>query len=743
MWRAWWFRLMLMVGLGGGVFAVAWNYYVRSEQFREAIGALLSSDISRHSTEFVYTQLKEGRTVFRVQAQASTLTRAGEHQLRIVDLLRFDPDGVAGDRITAAQAVYRVERKDIEFQDNVQITLSDGTEISADWAGADLEREVVTIRTGFTFKQADITGSGGALTYSIPERRMEFQDGLRLDFPSRRGQGGANSERATYLMDAGTIMFRGEAQVWAGTLRLAARDIRLNVDESRSLREVAAAGKAEFDSPGEAFAGDRIHVKLAEGPDEKDRLTVLSGAGDRPGEMATPASFLQRTDGQRLTGGRIEALLDSNSRDAVRIETLAASDRVQLNLPREGLLQARSDRFRAETEPGGDIRSVVLAGSVELVRQESEKLRQELAADRLQLSFEAEGLHSAVATGAVRLNTIEGELSRLATAGKELRIDYREGRPLLLTAHSGCTLQSIAGTQTVEMTAERIQVRFVDGSPSEFRAEGDTRLHVREPEGVRSSQGATLDGRFSEGRVASVRQSGGFQMSLRDESSRMELAAQEGRYDVVSGRLSATGPGALLRVFDSDQEDAPVVLTTRADRIEVPRDGSELQAEGGVESVFHGAEIPVVVTSDTLRAEQNSGWAVYSGSPRLVQDQSQVSGERLRINRESREFIMEGSVDSLVVEGDGEDLRRYRVQAGRMERPGDGKPVVYRDQVLLETEGLTLQAPQLQLIPERGQSSNVERLVAEGGVEIDENGRKWRGRKATYLIHDRRLVVGD
>jgi lipopolysaccharide assembly outer membrane protein LptD (OstA) len=159
--------------------------------------------------------------------------------------------------------------------------------------------------------------------------------------------------------------------------------------------------------------------------------------------------------------------------------------------------------------------------------------------------------------------------------------------------------------------------------------------------------------------------------------------------------------------------------------------------------VVQGQDAPVVVAAGRLEGNEETGWAEYSGAPRLIQGQNQVSGERIRLNRESREFVVEGAVDSLLIDQEGDEPRSYRVFAGRMERPGTGQPVVYEEAVQLVTEGLQLQAPRLLLMPGEAQPDAFERVVAEGGVEIDENGRKWRGRKATYLIASRRLVVGN
>lgn len=739
MWRSWWFRSVLILGLVVAVAAVAANYSRRAAQIREVVGSLLSPEVSRRSTDFDYTQLRDGRRVFWVQAKASTLTRSGEHQLEQVKLVRFDEHGEAADSITADAAVYRIDRKEIEFQENVSISLFDGTRISADWTGADLDRDVVVIRSGFVFNQGELSGEGGALTYTIRSRRLDFLEGLRLAFPTARGPGGAVSREATYLMGEGVLTFRQDPRVWAGPLRLSARDIRLQVDDTHQLQEVSASGGAAFDSPEELFAGERIHVRLAATSEERDRLTVL--AGGAPGANRTPASFLQRTQGQKLTGGRIDALLAADARNQVQIETLAASDQVLLTLPGEGRLQALSDHFRAETQPGGAFRTVTLSGNVRLVHEEAGE-RRRLEADRLALQFGSDGIEVAAATGQVRLFMSEPGVERTASAEREMRLTYSQGKPERLVAHSGVRLHSSSADERFDVSAGRLVMGFQQGRPQHFRADGGTRLELQVPEGTRTARGDLLHGQFMEGKLAVVRQSGNFRLEVPGEGSRLELGGREGRYEVVSGRLLVDGPAAWLKVFEGAGPQP--VLSTRAERFELPRHDGEIRAQTSVESVYTGDESPVVVTAGSLAVDQETGWAIYSGAPRLLQGQNQVSAQRLQVNRETGAFLAEGSVESLLVQEEGGGTRRFRVQAGHMESGGPDRQVVYEDHVTLETEGLKLAAPRLVLAPaEEGAKAPVERLIAEGGVEIDENGRKWRGQKATYLVTSQRLVVGE
>jgi lipopolysaccharide export system protein LptA len=739
MWRSWWFRSVLILGLVVAAAAVVANYSRRAAQIREVVGSLLSPEVSRRSTDFDYTQLRDGRKVFWVQAKASTLTRSGEHHLEQVNLVRFDEHGEAADSITAETAAYRIDSKEIEFQNNVSISLFDGTRISADWAGANLDRDLVVIRSGFVFSQGELSGEGGALTYTVRTRRLDFLEGLRVAFPTARGPGGAVSREATYLMGEGVLTFRQNPRVWAGPLRLSARDIRLQVDETHHLQEVAASGGAAFDSPDELFAGERIHVRLAATSEEPDRLTVL--AGGTPGATRTPASFLQRTQGQKLTGGRIDALLAADARNQVQIETLAASDQVLLTLPGEGQLQAFSDHFRAETQPGGAFRTVTLSGHVQLIHQKPDE-RRRLEADRLALQFGSDGIEAAAATGQVKLFMSEPGVERTASAEREMRLTYSQGKPERLVAQSNIRLHSSSEGESFDVTAGRLVVGFQEGRPQHFRADGGTRLELQVPEGVRTARSDLLHGQFVEGKLAVVRQSGNFRLEVPGERSRLELGGREGRYDVVSGRLLVNGPGAWLKVFEG--EGPQPVLSTRAERFDLPRQEGEIRAQTSVESVYAGGESPVVVTAGSLSVDQETGWAVYSGAPRLLQGQNQVSGERLRVNRETGAFVVEGSVESLLVQEEAGGTRRFRVQAGRMESGGPDRQVVYEESVALETEGLKLAAPRLVLAPaEEGSKAPVERLIAEGGVEIDENGRKWRGQKATYLVASRRLVVGE
>ena len=149
----------------------------------------------------------------------------------------------------------------------------------------------------------------------------------------------------------------------------------------------------------------------------------------------------------------------------------------------------------------------------------------------------------------------------------------------------------------------------------------------------------------------------------------------------------------------------------------------------------------VVVTSGEMQADLDTGWASYSLEPRVVRGLNLFTADIIRLRSDRKEMTGEGNVKSLLVEGDGPEDRKYRVISKEMRFLGSENRAVYQGDVQLESEGLAVNAPKLELFFTDTVGSRLDRVEASGGVEVIEGNRRWTGRSATYFRADERVVV--
>jgi lipopolysaccharide export system protein LptA len=211
-------------------------------------------------------------------------------------------------------------------------------------------------------------------------------------------------------------------------------------------------------------------------------------------------------------------------------------------------------------------------------------------------------------------------------------------------------------------------------------------------------------------------------------------------------------------------------LTTTAQSIRLDRRSGDAVAQGDVKSTYSelkaqpgGALLasgePIHVTAPALRALRSSGVAVYSGGARLWQGSSIVEAPVIEFNREARRLVARsaagnaaGAVTTTFVQQDQKGrLTPVSVRSALLtyldgERRGhfEGGVVVRGAETTLtaDTADVYLQA--------RGQSagsaglagpSQIERIVAEGHVNIQEPERWATGERLVFTASEGKFVL--
>lgn len=744
-------RILLAVILVVGIASIVASIRSRTEQRAPAPqpSDLLPREISRHSTGFEFSQLKDGRVVFKVFAKTSTMTEDGEHQLEEVRVVGLDEQGASTDRVEARGALYRINEKKIEFHEDVRILLADGTEIFADRASADLGSETVTIRDAFQFTQGDFQGAGQGLYYRLESRLLDARRGLDLSFQVGDTPAEVHAGFARYDLLNGRVALRQGVHMQSGDRLLESEAVAIGLSAERHVETLSAVGSARLRlTQQQTLVGQRISIRFPEVGSKEGHLVSTAGTEDAAQDRAR---FIEDGPSGRRTieGERIFVpfhLAGDGAQDRIEWESLTTSGDVRVLAGSAAFDEATSERGRAEFDAqGGELTRVLLTGRVRLeggLRElgSAPAERQTLTSQRLDVRMAGEGrLESMVAGGPVEWISTGGPVERRLRARDRLNAQYSDGLLHRVVADGACELATREGDESTVLTASQMQFDLKAGRPDRAVATEEVRLEGARAGSTYHSTGDSLILEYADGRAKEAVLQGDFRLDQQSEKgNRLQLHGDVGRYDLASGvlRVEAKERPTLRLSSESGR------MRTSARLIHLNRVQEKILAEGEVETTFEAGDRPSVVTAGRMDASLVSGMMDFSGGrPRLVQGSNLVAAERLQIDSGPGNLRAQGDVDSTWVDESGESPRKFHVRAQQLVLDSKEHHAVYEESVHLDSEELLLNAPRLELFFLAPPESGLDRLEAVGGVEIVERGRHWRAERATYLRKTDQVVA--
>lgn len=744
------FRLLLLAVLVAGVVAVFWSLVSRQgESGSRAAVDLLDVDVVRRTTQFEYLQRKRGKVVFKVQASTSTLARSGVNRLQEVSLIRSGEDGVPTDVILGGEASYDIPNRRIEFFRDVEIRLSDGTRVYSGRVQADLESERVWIQEQFRFAKGEVAGEGGGLNYLIPQKRIEVDNQIRLSFPSGNSTARVRADRALYRLEEGRVELAGKVSVEDPGGRLAGEAMTFTLTPDRSLEKVFAQGEARLQlGEDRTFSGDGIHIFFDAAARVRRFEVVGSPAGSRiPGR----AAYEQQLPSGRLTlqARRIQGLPSREATTLPFLERLTAEEEVSFRSPPLEIEEARSELLSADFFPDGQgLQNVELKGRVTVLRrlvQEGMTVEERLHSDRLHLRLlPGQLLHRAEATGNVDVEMNSPDQYRHLFARESLLLEYAQGRLHKAVARSDCVVETAGEGERRVLRAPGIEAEYREGVLETVMARGGVDLEVQEPQRSQRARSQELRVEYREGVLERAVQSGDFHLWERGEGTVTDLAAERATFFPAASRLVVSGADEPASFRQSRLELSggwSDNSETLASEFVLHREREKVEASGQVRTVRHHPEGAMVVTAGRMTADLKSGWAEYSDEPRIRQGANLIRGGWIRLDSRRNELQVRETVESLLVSPQGDRTRRYRITSGQLVyRQAEGK-AVYRDRVTVASQDLEVQAPVVEVRLDGADLGKVSLIVATGGVQITEKGRKATGAQAVYDPEQSRVVV--
>lgn len=696
---------------------------------RRHMPAAVPASVARKSAQFTYKSVDQGRTLFTLRA--SEVTQYKDHGRALLEdvWITIDSrDGKQSDDIHTSECSYDPDSGGARCQGSVEIDISSAKSSASNKASPALtlvtsdltfDRETGNASTAapvqFTFPGG--SGSGVGVDYSTRSATVRVERAIRFQLAASPKTGGipvsASGSSLEIHRDARTAVLNGPVDVRQGQRQLSAQQIVVEFDAANRARRVLVQGQPKIRATenGSAVAvsaaqfegllnpGGWIERVVADGNVRATRQND-TGASRFSAGRAEFAMVPQRNviDSMTATGGVIAQWQQGGPADTLRTAAL-----------RVAFTDAGSAAKAAQKSPPNAI------GSEQIESAET------LAPATIEF----------VQNGS---NTVVHAQKFAALAGADGRID-------LLYGHSGVTIRRQSnGGDAQTISAPELLVTL--GPRGEWKT-------ARESGGVRMRQGdrqATADSAWIDRATDAVELEGA--PTITDSESR--TTAESMAFNQKSGALQARGG----------------VVSTY-----VPADGQS--------SISLGAGA-AHISAETLTGSATSGQVTYSGHVRLWQGDSVLEADRIDVWRGQKKMQASGNVLAVFPQSAaGPSIPNFAASAKKPAK--DSGPVLWKIHaplltywadrgranleggVLASSDQGTLHSQSLdvylgQTAKPAGEPSGqpagrpatpatlggarqLDRVVARGGVVVEQGDRHGMADQAEYTASDGKFVL--
>ncbi len=343
------------------------------------------------------------------------------------------------------------------------------------------------------------------------------------------------------------------------------------------------------------------------------------------------------------------------------------------------------------------------------------------------------------------------------------------------------TPRSAPAPQRTVVTADKFEAEFAASGGHNHLASVHGAPNARivssapgEPDRISTSD--SVDAAFlPQGGIESITQKGNFAYSdsLAPEK-RMQAWANSARYNPADQMLVLTG----------DPRVANGGMATTADTIRINRSTGDALAEGDVKSTYSdlkeqpdgallASSSPIHVTAHRMIAHNSPALALYAGKARLWQDANIIEAPSIQFDRDRRFVTAQGTtaqpVQTILIEPEkhGADKSRDQSAKKKSSARSESSPIAitglkltyadaerrvhYEGGVIAKSADFTASAKIVDayLLPRSQTSRNqslsgegqLDRMVAEGGVVIQQPNRRAEGQKLVYTAADDKFVL--
>ncbi len=720
------------------VLAVAGAYIYRAVQrgrARREMPAAVPASVEQRSGAFTYKSVEQGRTLFTLRA--SEVTRYKDHdraQLEDVWITIYGRDGGQNDDIHTRECSYDPQSGGARCEGSVQIDIAGPTTKKSEAGSRTPALEMVTRdlkfdrETGnasttapvkFTFPGG--SGSGVGVDYSTRNATVRVDRAIRFQLAASDKTGGlpvsASGSSLEIHRNERTAVLNGPVSVQQGERQLSAQTVTVNFDESNRARQVFVEGQPEIRAN---ETGNEIAVSAAQ----------FQG-------VLNPAGWIERV----IADGNVQATRNTKA-GAGRF----SAAHVELAMiPERNLVQ-----------------SMTATGAVAAQSRQSSEV-DTLRTEALHVTFSAPAAASRSNAKAAP-NEIGREQIESAETLAPATIDLAKG-PEETTVHATTFVAQAGADGRVRKLLGHSGVTIRRESP------GAVAQIIAAPE-----LAANLD---SIGEWETVQETGGVKM----QQGERQATASSARIDRATNTILLEGSPAV-----TDGESS-----TTAKRMEFNQKTGELEADSGVVSTYAPAgEQDAVslgvgaahISADRLTGSANSGHVTYTGRVRLWQGESVLEADRIDLWRDDKRMQASGNVVAVFPQSAGPaapsipDFTKpgkkpakqsgptlWKIHAPALTYWGDqgmahleGGVLASSDQGTLHSQTLDVYLRQPPAKPPRQESTKasankapvsgegidggqLDRVVARGGVVVEQGDRRGMAEQAEYTASDGKFVL--
>ncbi len=697
-WLRKWFALAIAL-----VLLVVAGFYARGYYGRYLMAKTIKSkaeklgiDIQQSTENFSYSKSEGGRTLFTIRASKAVQVKSGRAALHEVSIIIYGRTGNRFDQIYGSDFEYDPKSGDVKANGEVHIDLQGvaNGEVQPDLAPPKELNNPIHVKTsGLVFNR----NTGMAST----AERIEF----------RIPQASGSAVGATYDSKTSRLLLGSQ--------------IELENTGENAAKLTASGGVITKDPARVEFSGARL----------------VRGGSDISAEHMTVYLRRDNTVERLLAEGNVTAISKGKS------ETKATASRGDV------YLDARNK-----------VRNAELSGGVTIDSQGEQPMHG--TAGRVLLTFAGNNqLDKVHAVENVRLvqppprSKPQGQTTTLTAQGADFFVGGKQRRAET-TGAAQIAIQSPAGTPNAGntvATADRFiatldrkgKLSTLVGSPNAKVVSSS----AGQPDKVTTSNVLTLTMNPSGG-LGNIVQEGDFHYTAAADKpgqTGTEATAERATYNPADEMFVLTGSP---RVMDAG-------VTTSADRMRMNRRTGDALAEGSVKTTYsqiqaqpNGALFatadPIHVTAASMVARRSSESARYTGGARLWQGSNIVEAPTIEFDRITRTISAQGqtgkSVSTVFVEqGQNGKQTPVNVTGSRLTYVDGQRQAKFEGGVVMRSaEGIVTADHVTVFLQARGPVANsaaktaseLNKVMAEGQVVIQQEGRRGTGNRLIYLAKD-------
>ncbi len=661
-------------------------------------------EVERQSSALTFSKVEGTRTIFTVQASKSTDFRGQDASLlENVIFTSFGKESDRHDVMHTQSCRYAKGDGSIQCSGKVLMDLQSAADAARTSKDSDAPVGLVHIETS-------------AMTFNRSSGKAQTDAPVSFTFPNGIGDGVG----AIYTPDDGELVLL--------------RNVHLKMFGSPSTAAKTPA------PPSSEVSVEGTRLQFA----KQSRQIILRGP--------TTAT----TETHILTAGELTMLLDEQFRARTLIATPGPLAQPPVISSRDAVSASRltADEFTAKLLPEGSLQTLFARGNV--VAQTDQGIAHADAGEA-ELWPRINQFKQLVLRGNVRVDMKDAKTGApRALQTQALQVDFSDPQPNARTlVKSAQTLDrgfmqwsEPSGIHTT-MEGDRLSADFsARGKAQRLIATGGFKSNRQIPNQpaqlLSGSRGTVLLDSAGEWTQINVNGDVRFQQAERHASSRDAIATRNPDLVVMTG-------SAMVRDATSE---------THAAKLTFHQASGDVEAEGSVRSTdFSGksspvefAPVPANLTADRLKANTNSGRALYSGHARLWQGNSVLEANSIELLRNTSVLNANGNVRGVFQQvSNSADAAKppvlWHVASEALTFWNAENRAHLDRQVILQSPDQRMRAAALDLFFTRvpatagGSSAQVDRAVGTGGVVVEEGSRRAAAEHGVYTSADQKFVL--